>query len=147
MKIKRETDHALKCVLHLAQHQDEYINVLEISQQKNIPRTFLAKILQKLTKAGIVESHQGSHGGFKLTRQPAEISIYEIYKVVQGGIEVNKCVIDNKFCDRIHYCSIHPVWIEVQVDIKKKLINTSFADLISKEAVLADGVQRKKAKT
>ena len=132
MKITRETDHATKCVLFLAEDPESRRSVSEIAKKCGIPRSFLAKILQKLTKAGIVDSSQGNTGGFRLCRKPEQISLYDVFRVIQGPMAVNACVVDQQFCDRVRFCSVHPVWVEIQHDIVQKLESTNFKALLGK---------------
>ena len=132
MKITRETDHAVKCVIYLSETPDQYRPVGDIAEKCGIPRSFLAKILQKLTKAGIVESLKGNQGGFKICKTPKEISLYDVFKVIQGPMAVNACVVDQNVCDRARFCTVHPIWVEIQNDIVTKLEATDFQLLTGK---------------
>lgn len=126
MKITRETDHAIKCVLYLSIQQFECISVAELSEKLNIPRQFLAKIVQKLSKAGILASQQGKQGGFRLVSKPSEIKLYDVFIAIQSIPTVNTCVVDEQFCERVSFCAVHNVWMDIQSDIIKKLKNTDF---------------------
>ena len=64
MYITRETDYGVRCVLYLARKAQEIAPVNEIAKAMHIPKSFLAKILQRLVKAGIVISGRGISGGF-----------------------------------------------------------------------------------
>ena len=136
MKITRETDHATKCVLFLSRSPNQLIPVNEIAKKNDIPRSFLAKILQKLTKAGIVTSQQGNQGGFQLLRSPQEISLYDIFVTIQGEPHVNGCVVDHKFCNRVNFCSVHPVWVTIREEIVNKLKGINFSMLYEQEQAL-----------
>jgi len=133
MKITRETDHAIKCILYLSHCPDKYVPVAEIATKNVIPRSFLAKILQKLSKLGVVESLQGNHGGFRLTRSPEKINVFEIFEAIQGAMIINECVVDQQFCNRVKFCSIHPIWQEIKRDIEDKLTQTNFLMLSQQE--------------
>jgi Rrf2 family protein len=133
MKITRETDHAIKCILYLCIQQYECISVAELSEKLNIPRQFLAKIVQKLSKAGLLESQQGKQGGFRLTSHPSEINLYDVFIAIQSVPVVNSCVVDNHFCERTSFCAVHNVWMDVQADIIKKLKETDFMTLSRNE--------------
>src|SRR5512143_2128235 len=121
MQITRETDYAVRCVHYLSVKLGEVTMVEEISREMCIPRTFLAKILQKLTKASIVKSHRGVKGGFELARHPRKINMLEVVEAVQGPVAMNVCALDERLCGFSSTCSIHPVWVRARREVEKIL--------------------------
>src|SRR3990170_944031 len=121
MQITREGDYGMRSVLYLARQPLKKISfVNEISEEYKIPRSFLAKILQKLVKAKIVRSYRGVKGGFSLTRPALEISVLE---AIEGRLSMNICVLDKKKCNFSKNCPTHFLWANVQnkmVDMLKK---------------------------
>ena len=95
MYITRETDYGVRCALYLARKAQEIAPVNEIAKAMHIPKSFLAKILQRLVKAGIVISGRGISGGFPL-QKPENISILDVVKAIQGASMINICAIDKK---------------------------------------------------
>ncbi len=132
MQITRETDYAIRCVLYLSGKRGIVTMVEEVSKEMCIPRSFLAKILQKLTKAGIVKSYRGVKGGFELTRHPGKISLLEVIEATQGPVAMNVCALDERLCDFSGSCTVHPVWIQVRHEVEKILKKKTFADLQSR---------------
>jgi len=130
MEITRETDYAIRCVLHLSESPHEVIMVDGIAKAKSIPKSFLSKILQKLTKAGIVESYRGANGGFKLARKPEKISLFDVIEVIEGSVAMNRCAVDKKLCGLSSTCIVHPVWIDLRKIVENYLKGYSFARLI-----------------
>ena len=117
--IIRETDYAIRCVLHLAGKKDEVMMVNEISRENNIPKSFLAKILQKLTRAEIVRSFRGVKGGYQIAKEPSEVDLLNIVETIQGPLVLNKCIVDRKACSRRNTCTVHPLWnimVECMID-------------------------------
>ena len=133
MKITRETDHAIKCILYLSVSTGELVSITEISKNNDIPKAFLAKIIQKLAKKGIIISQKGNQGGIRLAKNPVDLSLYDVLKAIQELPVINECIIDTDFCERQGYCSIHGVWKEIQQDIIEKLKKINFAYLLKKE--------------
>jgi len=131
MMIRRETDYAIRCVLYLAERCDGVVMVNEISGAMKIPRSFLAKILQKLTKARIVKSYRGVKGGFRLRKRPADVSLLDVIEAIEGPLAMNKCVIDRRACSMTGSCTVHPVWVEICRSVEKRLKSHTFADLLS----------------
>lgn len=133
MKITRETDHAMKCILYLSRRPGLCVPIAEIAKNNAIPKSFLAKILQKLTKVGLVRSQQGSSGGFRLLKNPKEVTLREVFVAIQGPMVINDCVIDNKVCERSQYCSVHPVWNELKDLVEEKMRSITFLTLSKNE--------------
>lgn len=113
MKSNRETDYAIRCVYCMSREPHRLHMIREIAEDQDVPRSFLAKILQKLVKAKIVLSVRGVKGGFTLARKPSEITLLDVTEAIQGPLFMNSCVLDSKSCSRRGVCSIHPVWIEI----------------------------------
>ncbi len=131
MLVTRETDYAVRCILFLAQDEDQVSNVTEVSRKMHIPKTFLAKIFQRLVKAGLVESIRGMNGGFRLAKKPEAISLLDIMVAIQGPAGINVCAVNSKKCRRSSTCSVHPVWVELRKDVDRKLREQTIARLIS----------------
>lgn len=84
MYVTREADYAVRCVLYLARKANGITPVNEIAKAMHIPKSFSAKILQRLVKAGIVISGRGISGGFSLAKKPESIRYSECYKSDSG---------------------------------------------------------------
>lgn len=129
MLITRKTDYAIRCVLYLSENKGRLANVDEISKSMLIPKSFLAKILQRLEKGGIVESSKGKKGGFTLVKEPKEVSLIEVIEIIQGPLSINVCAIDKRKCNLSNICSVHPVWVKIRKEIEENLKKTSFKEL------------------
>jgi Rrf2 family protein len=129
MQITRETDYAIRCVDYLSDKWGSVTMVDEISKGKCVPKSFLAKILQKLTKASIVKSYRGVKGGFELARSPKNITLLDVIEAIQGPVAMNVCALDETMCGFSSSCAIHPVWIEIRREVEKILKKNNFAKL------------------
>jgi Rrf2 family protein len=117
MQLTREGDYGIRSVLYLARQPYKKISfVMEIAEEYKIPRSFLAKILQKLVKAKIVRSYRGVKGGFLL-------------EAIEGKLSMNVCLSDKKSCDFSRHCPIHGVWANVQTKVIEVLKKSNFEDL------------------
>jgi len=130
MQITRQADYAIRCVLYLSQYRGEVKVVDEIARAKSIPRVFLSKILQKLTKAGIVRSYRGVKGGFELARRPRDISLLDVIEAIDGPVALNICAIDKKMCSLSNTCSVHPVWVKLRRELERRLREYNFERLL-----------------
>ena len=137
MVISREVDYGIRCVLYLSGRPDQVTMVEEISSAMRIPKSFLAKILQKLTRKGLVRSLRGVNGGFLLQRRPKEISLLDVIKVFQKEVALNKCAVDNAACSISCSCVVHPVWVDLRKMIEDRLAAISFEDMSLRNTALA----------
>ena len=130
MLVTRETDYAVRCVLYLAREKNLVANVTEIAHAMHIPKTFLAKILQRLIRCKIVGSLRGMHGGFRLEKKPADISLLDIMEAIQGSSGINVCAVDSKKCNLSSSCAVHPVWVDIRKQVENRLKNETIDKLL-----------------
>jgi Rrf2 family protein len=127
MYVTREADYAVRCILLLSKEPDRIISANEISKSMSIPRSFVAKILQRLSRKGIVKSTQGVSGGFRLAKKPARINLLEVIEAIQGPSAMSVCAIDKRICSLSRTCAVHPIWVELRKDVEKRLKRENFA--------------------
>jgi Rrf2 family nitric oxide-sensitive transcriptional repressor len=82
------------------------ISVTELVTSLRIPRPFLRKILQALTKKGFVKSYKGIGGGFKLGKSPDRIFLVDLIEVFQGPVSINECMFKKRACPNIRECPL-----------------------------------------
>ncbi|MEW5743869.1 MAG: Rrf2 family transcriptional regulator [Nitrospirota bacterium] len=136
MEITRESDYAIRCVLYLSGKPGDIVMVDEIAREMEIPKSFLAKILQKLNKSGLVKSYRGIKGGFQLARSPREVTLLDVVEAVEGPVALNSCVIDKSVCGRSSTCGVHHVWADVRADFREILKKYTFERLAPASASL-----------
>ena len=130
MQVTREGDYGIRSVLYLARQPFKKVSfVNEISDDYKIPRSFLAKILQKLVKAKIVRSYRGVKGGFSLAKQARDITVLDVLDAIQGKLAINICITDKKRCTFSRQCPTHYLWINIQSKMSEMLKTTNFEDL------------------
>ncbi len=129
MLVTKETDYAVRCVVYLARERNLVASVTEIAQQMRIPRTFLAKITQRLMRENIVESVRGINGGFRLLKNPEQLSLLEVFTAIQGIAPVSQCAVDKRKCAMSSHCGVHPVWTKIRQEIEHRLAAHSISSL------------------
>jgi Rrf2 family protein len=130
MLVTRETDYAVRTMLYLARNNGKRVSVTEIAQAMQIPKTFLAKLLQRLVKQHLLVSARGMNGGFQLAKKPSEITLLDIMEIMQGPAGINVCAIDSGRCGFSSTCTVHPVWVDIRKEVEKKLGKVTIAKLI-----------------
>ncbi|MDD7442128.1 MAG: Rrf2 family transcriptional regulator [Sutterellaceae bacterium] len=93
MQLTRYTDYSLRVLLYLAVDRDRTppVTVDELSQQFNISRNHLVKIVHELGRSGLLLTVRGRGGGVKLARDPSEYRIGEIVRMLEGGKPLIDC--------------------------------------------------------
>ncbi len=130
MLVTRETDYAVRTVLYLSRGKDVKASVTEIAREMRIPKSFLAKILQRLVRHHILRSMRGAKGGFMLAKKPADISLLAVMEAIQGTAGINVCAIDSRQCRLSSTCTVHPVWVEIRKEVEQRLKKQNFAGLL-----------------
>ena len=130
MLITRETDYAVRTVLFLAMRRDGVANAREIAETMRIPGSFLAKILQRLVRRGLVKSTRGARGGFSLARPPSRISLFTIMEAIQGPAGINSCAVNGARCGLSRSCAVHPVWVGIRRNVEARLKRETIAKLM-----------------
>jgi Rrf2 family iron-sulfur cluster assembly transcriptional regulator len=130
MELTRKGEYAIRGILYLAcQERGKVSLVGEIAESSDVPRAFLAKILQDFVKVGLVTSSRGTGGGFMLARPADRITLREVVEAVEGPILPNRCLIAAGTCERDGFCRVHPVWERVRHEIVAILDGISIAEL------------------
>jgi len=130
MLVTRAADYGLQGMMHLAGLSDgKEAYVAEIARQCQVPSSFLAKIFQSLSKAGLVKSHRGAKGGFCLAKPPEDITILDVIQAVEGPVLLNKCFIAGTDCKNYPDCPVHEVLEEATTKLVSILGRYNLRDL------------------
>jgi len=114
MQLTRAADYAIRVMVHLAGLPPETrASRTQLAQAAECPEQFLSKVLQNLTRAGLVISHRGNTGGFELPRARRDASLLEVVEAIEGPIRLNECVAADR-CERQRTCTASGVWVEAQ---------------------------------
>src|SRR5271168_2444963 len=140
LRLTKKADYGLLAVKFLAEHPDSAsLSAKDISDAYHIPLQLLAKILQRLTKVGLLRSHAGMNGGSTLTKDAHEITAFEVIHASDGPVFITSCITISGSCDLNEICTIkEPV----------RRVNDSIADLLKRlrisDLVEADGGRRQR---
>ncbi len=125
----------MRMLIHIAaQDRDKYITLKEISEQQNISIKYLEQIVILLSKKNLLLSTRGPSGGYKLSRNPEEITIYEILLASEGSMSPVSCLEgDDTTCERADICPTREIWKNLDKLIYDYLTSLTLADIINKE--------------
>jgi Rrf2 family protein len=134
MKISQKGLYALQAMMMLARHHHQgAIKIREIAYEEDLPEKFLELILLELKNARMVESVRGAKGGYQLRRDPGEIRLSEIMRLIDGPLapfadaEQLRVLIDRDLPHR----ALYQVFLDVRDAVAHVLDNTTLADLIA----------------
>lgn len=118
----KTSQYALKALAYLVKHPESACLAEDIAQQENIPKPFLSKILQELTREKILNSTRGRGGGYVLARDPKSITFYEVISVFDKmADEMKICAIGNNECSDENPCDVHEQYKELLEHVNKFL--------------------------
>lgn len=138
MQITRQADYAVRAMIYLSElGPQRRAATSQIAQEKQIPPSFLAKIVSQLSVAGLLQTSRGARGGVSLAKSPEKISLLEVVEAIDGPIFLNECVADANACTFGDDCPMKPVWCDAQAELVSRLDSTNFAQFVNKSMPLA----------
>lgn len=152
--LSKKAKYALKALLHLTREYEKgLVNISDIAEKERIPRKFLEAILVDLKTNGILHSVRGKNGGYSLARNPAEVSVGSIVRMIDGPLAPIPCVSQLYYrkCDECKdeaTCEIRIVMKKVRDATAEILDNTflssleAISDLVVEPAETATAAQR-----
>ncbi len=135
--LSRKTKYGLKALSYLAREGGEKpVQISVISEAENISQKFLESILLSLRKTGFLGSKKGKGGGYYLLKNPEEIPIAAVYRILEGPIAMVPCVSLNFYekcddCPDEHQCSVHRLMVQVRDNTLSILENTTLRDFVA----------------
>jgi len=128
--ITRNTDYALRAVCYIAK-QKKVVTVTELVKVLGVPRPFMRKILQQLSKNKLLASYKGQAGGFKLKSLPEKIFLIQIMRVFQGPVGLNGCFLKKAICPNKGKCILRKKIQGIENNVLKQLKQINIASLIA----------------
>ena len=132
MRITYKGDYALKALLDLALHYEKGLSTInDVAKHIDAPVKFLEQVLLDLKKGGFVESKRGNVGGYQLAKDPAEITLGQVIRYIDGPIEPIACVEKGySNCVDLRKCVFKGIWQKVGQATSEIIDNVNFADLV-----------------
>src|SRR5712691_3143916 len=112
LRLSKKTDYALMAMKHLALRGDAgSSSAREIAEEYGIPVELMAKVLQRLVRRGLLASHQGTRGGYQLSRSPRQTTVADVIQAIDGPVTVTACSTDDGQCEQFAKCNVRdPLW-------------------------------------
>ncbi len=139
MLYSKSAEYAIQAMIYLAEHEDRGLAMVSsIAEAYDIPKHFLAKLVQTLTRHHLVKSYRGRNGGIKLARPSDKITMDQVVRAIEGPPpEQEMCVIGLDVCSDDVACPLHNQWQHIKDLVQETLHHKTLAEL-------AEGVRRKR---
>ncbi|HXF81262.1 MAG TPA: Rrf2 family transcriptional regulator [bacterium] len=132
MRLSRNAHYAFRTVLDLSRHGRT--RAAEIARRQGIPRAYLAKVVQGLSRAGILRTYRGSRGGVQPARDPAAITLRDLVEAAEGPLAINLCAAWGD-CPCRQPCPVRATLARLQGLLERELGAVTIADLAAGTAV------------
>ena len=110
--------------------QDVPVSLKAIAERQGIPEAYLEQLFAMLKKAGLVISTRGAQGGYQLARRPEEISVGDVLRALEGGLNVVDCLEESDLCGKSCACPSRIVWKKLTDGINRIVDGISLSDMI-----------------
>jgi Rrf2 family protein len=133
MRLSTQSRYGVRAIFDIAYHSEGLETQVKcISRRQGISQRYLEQIFQKLKKAGIVGSKRGPSGGYFLSKKPEDITVGEVIRITEGGINPVLCVNpedSSQPCERSGECVTQIVWNEAGKRLKEYFDSVTIKDL------------------
>lgn len=135
MKVSTRGEYGVRAMVALAKNYGQGpMSISAVSKASSVPMPYLEQLIGPLRRAGLVESKRGARGGYQLTRDPHDVVVGEVFRVMEGPVAPMDCVsedISEQTCPLIDGCETRPVWLRMRDAIVVTLDSTTLGDLIA----------------
>lgn len=128
LHISEAASLALHATTYLAGCSGRSVTSREIARTLKVSHAHLSKVLQRLQRAGIVNSSRGPQGGFSLARSADRVTLLQVYEAIEGRLRLDRCLFDRPVCNGEN-CLLGSLLVKFNQEIKEHLQNTRLSAL------------------
>jgi len=143
MKISTKGRYGLRILLDLALHENDTPRLIrDIARSQQISEKYISRLIIDLRRGGMVRSIRGAKGGFRIAKEPREITLLDIVEVMEGPLSIVDCVRVPEKCMRNDKCAAHEIWHKLNSEIRESMRKVTLQDIIEnyKQRNAADGI-------
>jgi Rrf2 family protein len=146
LSLKRKGDYAVRAMISVGRKYGTGLRqARQISTEMHIPYKTLTLILAGLVAEGLLIATHGPNGGYRLARDPRDISLLDIVEAAEGAARFNHCVLRDGPCDWEETCPVHDTWARAEDALIRELASTSLAEMAAIDAAIEAGAYRPSA--
>ena len=131
MKLSTRGRYGIHAMYDLAVHYgDGPQSIKMIAERQTIPEAYLEQLIALLRKAKLVISNRGAMGGYRLAQKPEEITVGQVLRALEGGLNLVDCLIEEEQCGKSCACPSRVVWLKIQEGLNKIVDGITLQDMI-----------------
>ncbi len=141
MKLSTKGRYGIHAMYDLAQFgSDTPQPIKSIAERQNIPEAYLEQLIGQLRRSGLVRSVRGAQGGYLLARTPAEITVGEVLRTLEGELAVVDCLMEEDACHKACSCPTRVVWKKLRDGLNEIVDGITLQDMLDDyERMIAEG--------
>ncbi len=141
MTLSKRGDYVVRSALSLGRAYDSgsYRKIREVVAEMAVPQTFASQILSELVRAGLAVSRAGKDGGYRLSRNPSEITLLEVVEAGEGPLRSERCALGDGPCRWEAVCPLHETWGAATAALRTTLSATNLSWLVERDIALERG--------
>ena len=137
MKLSTRGRYGIHAMYDLAEHYgDGPQSIKLIAERQGIPEAYLEQLIAILRREKLVISNRGAQGGYRLVREPAEITVGEVLRALEGGLNLVDCLLEEDSCGKTCACPSRIVWMKIRDGLNRIVDGISLQDMINEYACL-----------
>jgi Rrf2 family protein len=130
MIFSKTTGYGIRALAYLAsQPKDSRHGLLEIADHEGIPPVYLRKVLGELRRHRLLRSLKGIRGGYELARSATEITLWEVFRVLEPDPYLDTCILGHRPCNAESACPLHDDWLRIRKEMVRLLRNKTIAEI------------------
>lgn len=131
MLLSKTAEHAVRVLAFMARGEERPYSAQFLHEKLDIPYKYLAQLMTKLSKGGLLTPIKGRDGGFVIAKPIDEIFLADVLKILENYEEYDMCLLGCEMCDLKDPCVLHDPWSDIRSRINKFLKHTSISDMAS----------------
>ncbi|QAR33286.1 Rrf2 family transcriptional regulator [Geovibrio thiophilus] len=135
MRMSKKTEYAVHSLVIIACRCGSHVQLEELAEKQNISKSYLAKVMQELSKTGMIKASPGVNGGYCIGKELTKITLADIFRVFEDTPKSISCQFANRNCDAQGVCEITQRVGKAFEKLYEELEKTSLADLVAKADV------------
>ena len=130
IRISKLSDYGAMIMVYLTKNKEEWMSARDIARDTHLQMPTVSKLLKKLASGGLLESSRGVHGGYRLQREAASISIADIINALEDKKGLVECTAQHNSCSLQHVCSVQTNWRMISTVVENALSTVTLQHLI-----------------
>ncbi|HVB53674.1 MAG TPA: Rrf2 family transcriptional regulator [Candidatus Acidoferrales bacterium] len=142
LTLSRRGDYTVRAAIGLAgswSPNGSSRKMREIAAEMGLPPTYAPQIFGRLVRADLVTARAGPSGGYRLTRDPAEITLLEVVEAGEGNLAPRRCTLRGGPCRWADVCAVHPSWSRATSAVREALAGTTLAQVVETDRAIGAG--------